>query len=72
MCRRVECAVCGRPTYAGCGAHVEQVLRDVPKADRCRCDEQKSASLKSPPHDAHGVPPEETGRRRWSWPFSGW
>jgi hypothetical protein len=37
MCRRVECSKCGRPTFAGCGAHVEQVLRDVPRADRCRC-----------------------------------
>jgi len=30
MCRRVECRKCGRPTFAGCGAHVEQVLGDVP------------------------------------------
>jgi hypothetical protein len=42
MCRRVECSKCGRPTFAGCGAHVEQVLRDVPPADRCRCREAKS------------------------------
>jgi hypothetical protein len=26
MCRRVDCKQCGKPTYAGCGAHVEQVL----------------------------------------------
>jgi len=42
MCRRVECSKCGRPTFAGCGAHVEQVLRDVPRADRCQCREKKS------------------------------
>ena len=36
MCRRVECAKCGRPTFAGCGAHVDEVLRDVPRAKR-RC-----------------------------------
>ena len=42
MCRRVSCGKCGRPTFAGCGAHVEQVLRDVPKADRCNCHEAKS------------------------------
>ena len=41
MCRRVECAQCARPTYAGCGAHVEQVLGDVPAAERCRCREEK-------------------------------
>lgn len=40
MCRRVECSKCGRPTFAGCGAHVEQVLGDVPPAARCRCREE--------------------------------
>jgi len=39
MCRRVECRKCGKPTWAGCGAHVEQVIGDVPPADRCRCRE---------------------------------
>jgi hypothetical protein len=39
MCRRVQCNSCGKPTFAGCGAHIEQVLGDVPKADRCRCRE---------------------------------
>lgn len=41
MCRRVECRKCGRPTFAGCGAHVEQVLGDVPPAERCRCREEQ-------------------------------
>lgn len=48
MCRRVECAKCGRPTFAGCGAHVEQVLRDVPRADRCRCREDEKATHAEP------------------------
>jgi hypothetical protein len=39
MCRRVDCPKCGRPTFAGCGLHVEQVLGDVPPAERCRCHE---------------------------------
>jgi hypothetical protein len=39
MCRRVDCSRCGRPTYAGCGAHVEQVLASVPREERCRCRE---------------------------------
>ena len=47
MCRRVECARCGRPTYAGCGAHVEQVLRDVPVAERCRCRDDKATESPS-------------------------
>ena len=36
MCRRVTCKTCGRPTYAGCGQHVEQVLGDVKRSDRCQ------------------------------------
>lgn len=42
MCRRVQCSSCGKPTFAGCGAHIEQVLGDVPKADRCSCHEKAS------------------------------
>ena len=40
MCRRVDCPKCGRPTFAGCGLHVEQVLGDVPPEARCRCGEE--------------------------------
>lgn len=47
MCRRVECSTCGRPTFAGCGQHIEQVLGDVPPAQRCRCSEEKRASEKN-------------------------
>jgi hypothetical protein len=39
MCRRVTCSQCGKPTFAGCGAHIEQVLGNVPPAQRCKCDE---------------------------------
>lgn len=52
MCRRVTCEVCQKPTFAGCGAHVEQVLSDVPKEERCRCREEKSAT---PPRDGGGI-----------------
>ena len=37
MCRPATCKTCGRPTWKGCGAHVEQVLGDVPPAERCQC-----------------------------------
>jgi hypothetical protein len=40
MCRKVKCSKCGKPTFAGCGMHVEQVLADVPPAERCRCAEE--------------------------------
>lgn len=36
MCRQVKCKQCGKPTWAGCGAHVEQVLGHVPKSERCQ------------------------------------
>lgn len=42
MCRRVTCERCGKPNFAGCGAHIEQVLGDVPKAQRCHCREDVS------------------------------
>jgi len=47
MCRRIECSKCGRPTYAGCGLHVEQVLGNVPPADRCQCREEKAKAAKA-------------------------
>ncbi|MCC7070700.1 MAG: hypothetical protein IT383_05220 [Deltaproteobacteria bacterium] len=53
MCRRVTCATCGKPTFAGCGAHVEQVLGDVPKDKRCACREA-AASTKPSAGDANG------------------
>lgn len=30
MCRRVECEMCHKSTYAGCGMHIEEALKDVP------------------------------------------
>lgn len=46
MCRAITCKKCKRPSWAGCGAHVEQVLGHVPVADRCDCREAKSAVTK--------------------------
>ncbi len=40
MCMRVSCPKCGKPTFSGCGAHIEQVLGDVPKEQRCKCREE--------------------------------
>lgn len=40
MCRRVECDECSKPTFAGCGMHVEQVLGNVPREERCTCREK--------------------------------
>jgi hypothetical protein len=35
MCRKAACAACARPTWVGCGRHVEAALHDVPAAERC-------------------------------------
>jgi len=36
MCRAVTCRKCGKTTWAGCGQHVDSVLRDVRPTDRCQ------------------------------------
>lgn len=48
MCRRVECEVCGRPGFAGCGMHIERVLGDVPSAERCRCGSMAKPTRERP------------------------
>ncbi|MBL8612175.1 MAG: hypothetical protein JNL38_32840 [Myxococcales bacterium] len=55
MCRRVECSECHKPTYAGCGMHVDYVLGDVPVDERCDCRERRSqrkASTAEPGREA--------------------
>ena len=47
MCQRITCSKCGRPSFAGCGMHVESVLKDVPKDQRCKCREQTAQSSSS-------------------------
>lgn len=57
MCVRVSCKKCGKPTYAGCGAHIESVLAGVAVADRCSC--------RSKPAEASGA----TGENKPFWKF---
>lgn len=57
MCRRVNCPQCGKPTFAGCGMHIEQVLGDVPKDQRCQGHE-------APPPSTEPAP-----KRRGWWPL---
>ena len=45
MCRAVTCRTCGKTTWAGCGNHVDQVMRGVPRDQRC------------PGHEAAPKPP---------------
>jgi len=44
MCQRVSCSKCGKPSYEGCGRHIEAVLGDVPREARCRCREEKAGA----------------------------
>ncbi len=59
MCRQVTCSTCGQPTWAGCGAHVEQVLGHIPRAQRCQGHAKKTAS--TPPK------PASTGKGLLAW-----
>ncbi|HRO31513.1 MULTISPECIES: hypothetical protein [Micrococcaceae] len=40
MCQAVTCRKCGKTTWAGCGNHVDQVMRNVPVSNRCTCDQK--------------------------------
>ena len=46
MCRPVNCKICGKTTWAGCGQHAGQVMAGVPRTDRCpgHSDAEKAAS----------------------------
>jgi len=37
MCRPAKCSSCNKVTWAGCGAHVAQVMAGVRPEERCRC-----------------------------------
>ncbi|EIC07156.1 hypothetical protein JOE53_001686 [Microbacterium laevaniformans] len=40
MCSAVTCRTCGKTTWAGCGQHVDQVMKNVPASQRCPGHEQ--------------------------------
>jgi hypothetical protein len=44
MCRPATCRTCGKTTWAGCGQHVDQVMRTVPAAQRCAGHEKDPAA----------------------------
>ncbi|MDY7089606.1 MAG: hypothetical protein SYR96_31440 [Actinomycetota bacterium] len=44
MCRQVTCRKCGKTTWAGCGQHVDQVMRGVAKAERCGGHEKEPST----------------------------
>ena len=48
MCKRITCSNCGKPSFAGCGRHVESVLGDIPASERCRCKSTDSRRADGP------------------------
>ena len=44
MCMRIDCGSCGKPTWKGCGQHIEQALKDVPVDERCKCPRDSPAN----------------------------
>ncbi len=46
MCRQTTCRVCKKATWAGCGQHKNEVLRGVPKNQRCSCTQAEKDAAK--------------------------
>jgi len=40
MCHQTTCRRCNKPTWSGCGNHIEQALKGVPTSERCACAEE--------------------------------
>lgn len=47
MCFQVECSSCRRPSWAGCGNHIDGCLRDVKMEERCACKARTTAEHRS-------------------------
>jgi hypothetical protein len=43
MCSRTTCGKCQKPTWAGCGRHIEEALAGVPHDQRCKCRDEAGA-----------------------------
>jgi hypothetical protein len=44
MCHQTKCRACQKVTWAGCGQHKNDVLRGVPKNQRCTCTAAEKAA----------------------------
>jgi hypothetical protein len=44
MCHQITCERCAKPSWSGCGNHVEQALAGVALSDRYTCDQQAGSS----------------------------
>ena len=41
MCKKVACDTCHKPTWEGCGEHIEDALKGVPTSERCTCPREE-------------------------------
>ena len=46
MCRPAKCKNCGKTTWAGCGNHIDSVMKNVAKEDQCKCTPAEKAQSK--------------------------
>lgn len=51
MCVKVTCDRCLKPTFKGCGGHIEQVLANVPPSKRCKCGTKACRPCSGMPED---------------------
>jgi hypothetical protein len=49
MCHRVQCPKCNKPTWAGCGNHIDSALAGVPLDERCHCKKWTNAGAGGAP-----------------------
>lgn len=54
MCSRTKCRICGKPTWSGCGNHVEQALQGVAKSQRCACAKNAHPANSGPANSGGG------------------
>lgn len=60
MCSKATCRKCGKTTWAGCGMHVKQVMRNVPADKQCTCGTRTA----KPAAAAAAAPRTTAGRLR--------
>ncbi len=48
MCYQIVCERCAKPTWNGCGNHIDEALAGVAMSDRCACDARVGTSGDAP------------------------
>lgn len=56
MCFKMACSACNRPTWAGCGAHIDSALAGIPLEDRCHCKKYTNQATRTSSSGAAATP----------------